>query len=769
MPACVSALRRALVLVVLAGPLASIADAAVGGVRWAPKRFPIGCETPRVFYSNQHVDGRLPCCPTIEGVCAGGGACPGSGVCSDGKACRPGPVTPRPNIIMFVADDQGECAYGHANECRSTLTGTPIPAPRTPSLDVLAGHGTVFPIVHNTSSWCFPSLATVLTGRYQRSMNGANKLLHTTFATMPSALRGLMTEASAEADPYNAGNAIGGYCTMLGGKFTGALDQNAFDAITRTTRKLGRSACVNGGGGSPECGASIPSVYDPTALDADNRLADVFHFLRDIVHARPGTNPIAYEMQHFFMWLAPRLPHQPLRAPLPVRQYLFGNLAEYPLGGVMDFGQWCVGSSCPPTVSAFTQEGVFGRMPEYYANVWWTDDNVRELRRYLVAASTPHCIDAAGVSHFDVAGPGQCDGTWTAIAPDLPRNTIFMYFSDNGWQLPNSKHGFSENGYRTRLIIFDPRTLPSVPHWDPAQQAAPAPQIVEALAHTSDMLPTALGFALGTSGSQVCPAGPAAQGCDGKDLGEHLMTAPGGPAASETLRHSLCGHQTSRVTSPGRNRYLLTRPGSLGRCTKTSNPSCTTSAQCGPGNFCVGGRCAAAVGEQACSATAPCPAGAACLGAKCRMAPTCFQDSDCTALVGPGYACEAQEQRWCRNAPNAECSTDNDCPVCPSSNGQPLPCSRKCEARAMKLYVSSGTQYFLTDLFIDPDEANLYAGDPKDPSLLITSLSDVNGPYGEHIRRMNCCIDDWWPDMAQLAGTLCTVAHSCPADLTCNE
>jgi hypothetical protein len=29
----------------------------------------------------------------------------------------------------------------------------------------------VFPIAHNTAPWCFPSLTSILTGRYQKSMD----------------------------------------------------------------------------------------------------------------------------------------------------------------------------------------------------------------------------------------------------------------------------------------------------------------------------------------------------------------------------------------------------------------------------------------------------------------------------------------------------------------------------------------------------------------------------------------------------------------------
>ena len=44
----------------------------------------------------------------------------------------------------------------------------------------------------------------------------------------------------------------------------------------------------------------------------------------------------------------------------------------------------------------------------------------------------------------------------------------------------------------------------------------------------------------------------------------------------------------------------------------------------------------------------------------------------------------------------------------------------------------------------------------------------AEGPYGNAIRRANCCLDAWWPEPAQ-DGTACTIGMTCPADLTCNE
>src|SRR5262245_57242484 len=73
-------------------------------VIWATRRHLSGCEPPSVFYSSKHVIGRKPCCASIEGICPSGAACPVSGICSDGQPCVHGPVTDRPNVILFISD-----------------------------------------------------------------------------------------------------------------------------------------------------------------------------------------------------------------------------------------------------------------------------------------------------------------------------------------------------------------------------------------------------------------------------------------------------------------------------------------------------------------------------------------------------------------------------------------------------------------------------------------------------------------------------------------
>ena len=107
MAPCARGLRALLAffaLLALVGP----ADARVPVV-WARKRLSSTCEPPYVFYSSAHVAGHSPCCPTIEGACPGSLVCPAGGVCSDGKSCVQGPVASRPNVVLFIADDQGYC------------------------------------------------------------------------------------------------------------------------------------------------------------------------------------------------------------------------------------------------------------------------------------------------------------------------------------------------------------------------------------------------------------------------------------------------------------------------------------------------------------------------------------------------------------------------------------------------------------------------------------------------------------------------------------
>jgi len=732
-----------------------------------------GCETPNRFYSNLHQPGRRPCCPLVTGLCPGGTTCPASGVCpgKDGVACQPGEAD-RPNVLMILSDDQGACHYGTDGECRSVQTGTPIPTPATPNLDLLAGSSTVFPIAHNTAAWCFPSLNTLLTGRYQRSMGGLQRIADS-YATLPTALRALGGDPSAPTDPFRDDARIGGYCSFLGGKFTAAIGDHGFDAQARG-RRLGRTRCTfDPQLGRPRCGSEDQLTYDPRQIYG---MEELFEFLEGMIHRAPGDDPTRFAVQPFFAWYAPRVPHQPLRSPTAINEYLFGQTSVGglsgggALGGLFNLGQYCSGGVCPAVVKAF-DENNFGSQREFYGNLWWLDDNVREIRKYFARASAPHCIGPDGYGRHDIAAPETCLGTWATLARGFERHTVILYLTDNGWYLPKSKHNFTENGYRTRLMVFDPRGLAEIPAWDADPASAPPPNLNRALAHAADVLPTAVGYALGGDQAHPCPRSDYdGTRCDGHDLRPHLITAPGGPAPAETLRHSLCGHQTKRGTAPNRNRYLLTRPGAVGRCTDVAAPACEQSDECGADAFCLGGHCMPAAGG-ACTSTAACPAGALCLGGRCESAPPCLAAVGCDGhFPDGGFACVDAEKLWCRNDPSVACTTRDDCPACPTIDGREVPCERLCEPRLLKLYVnpssSNGGQATtqLVDLFLDPDEQALHSGGR---TTLIGDMSRAGGPFDETARTLNCCVDDWWPEVGAASGTTCRT--SCPADLVCNQ
>jgi hypothetical protein len=398
-------------------------------------------------------------------------------------------------------------------------------------------------------------------------------------------------------------------------------------------------------------------------------------------------------------------------------------------------------------VKAFDETN-FGSVRDYYANVYLVDSNVRELRDFLAALSAPHCIGAGGGSRLQETTPATCHGTWGTIAPDPAGNTIFVYLSDNGWQLPNSKHNFSENGYRTRMIVYDPRNQTTGHESD-------------ALAHSTDILPSVLGFALDTpAGTQPCPTSDFDDTpCDGRDFRAQLGSAPA--AAPTDLRHALCGHETRRPVRPSRGRYLLTTPGTVGRCTLASGNACASDVDCTDSEFCLGGHCVAQ-GGKACGSNAQCPSGSVCLSGKCQAGPPCIDDATCTALVGKDGACVAKDQKWCANAPDVACTTRTQCPECPSVNGRATACRRLCESRMLKMY-DNGFNGEMTDLFLDPDETDLNS---PGASSIAAVLSNEGGPYGGTLQQFGCCLDDWWSEFA--TGALCG-GGSCPAAFTCNK
>ena len=116
------------------------------------------------------------------------------------------------------------------------------------------------------------------------------------------------------------------------------------------------------------------------------------------------------------------------------------------------------------------------------------------------------------------------------------------------------------------------------------------------------------------------------------------------------------------------------------------------------------------------------------------------------------------------NAPDVACTTHAQCPACPTINGMATACHRQCEAHMLKMYDNGGNAD-MTDLFLDPDEADLRGAESGGIGKV---LSDESGPYGSTIRKLACCLDGWWAGEGN-GDTLCGPADACPAQLTCNQ
>ena len=264
----------------------------------------------------------------------------------------------------------------------------------------------------------------------------------------------------------------------------------------------------------------------------------------------------------------------------------------------------------------------------------------------------------------------------------LADDTVLVYLSDNGFFIPRSKSHFTENGYRTILLLFDPRS--------------PSPARLDTdLAHSADILPTFLGFAGGY-------ASPPPSGLNGRDLRQ--------ADATHRLRTALCGPKVHSHSTT--DRYLLTNAAAAGRCAAAgvaSARACVDDGDCAANETC------ASVGSTWCSNTS---AG--------RSIP-CSTDTDCRAA--PCKTCSKAESRPCED--DADCGRWGSCVPAASA----LAC--RCDRPAVKLYVGQTGDAATTDLLRDPDETRIADG---------SAAADATDPgrSARLAHRMRCCLDRWW-------------------------
>jgi hypothetical protein len=635
------------------------------------------CEPPEIFYSSAHDPAiPVPCCPRNPERCPGGVACVG-GFCAPPYAslsCTVPSGTDAPNILFFLNDDQGYCDFGFmAPACRSAKQGLFVPVPATPHLDRLAlqpengGRGRIFEISYSNAAWSAPSRETLQMGQLRKDVIDPN--------VPDQFLAHMLKDGSGPV-----------YCSLgVGGKLGGSRSEASlgYDAVNKK-RKWGRYDCV-----SPAC---FPTCDDPPLCGPDLgveeiplNVLDVFAFVESTLlgprdpsgNLIPGT--IYTQAQPIMMWVASSLPHSPYKPPPAVEDrfhllpdYLFGESAAFPGTPRFPFGDPAYAPAFDPVIEK--------DMAGFYGNVWWGDDAIRHVRSFL-----------EGIQVWDHTG---------TVAVSLWERTVFMLTADHGINLPRSKRNFTENGYRSPLVIHDAR-LPA---------SADEPRIEQELTHSIDVLPTMLDFA----GHAVPPTG-------GHSLRPYLTATP--PASP--LRNLMCGHQT-KGTKARTDRFVRARPGAVGRCAPTSGTACSSD-----------GDCAASV----------------CIEGTCATGTNCLEDDDCSG----GETCQYKQQKWCRfgrnpvteaatidpvgQQPTVACTTEADCVAdCPASD--PLYCT--CEYREMKLYVLANGESRLMDLFIDPDEPGMDKGLRKNGP----QPGDVPigaGAAHQHVaERLRCCLDRWW-------------------------
>lgn len=669
-----------------------------------------GCEPPSVYYSPGHVPGAPPCCPQLLNLCAGGSACPVTGRCGDGRPCTPGSLADRPNIALVISDDQAYCDYGFMGVCRSSRSGAPLPAPHTPALDQLGTAGKIFPVAHDAAAWCFPSLQTILTGRLPSQRGGGSQPPGSLPPNVPIG-SSPETRTLPQLLSHNAATGGGLYCSYQTGKLgTPGGVTLGFDARFQS-HTIGRTPCTRCGADKyaavpancpeePKCGEAIGPAGNRNTGDIQTFFDDLLIGPRDgagrVIKGQRYTQP-----QPFFLWYAPRLPHVPTTPPavVEVRPHVALEASNDFL-----FGSTPLGGSTPRFPFGATRYATLFREPMMagrYGNVWWADSTVTRIEDLLAARRISDATCDAGVCSD--APNRLC--TVDADCSSMAAHTVVVYITDNGTFLPRSKHHFTENGYRTALVIYDPRHT---------QNAGPNRIETEA-GHGKDVMPTLLALA-----GHPEPGGLGLPGADLSGWIDGSRTTP--------VRNGICGPEVRDAAMP--NRYIRTRPGVIGRCSPRGGQACADDKGCPAGTLCSeAGRCAA-------------PGTALCAG-----------DGDCAA----SDFCAFVTRKWCRfgtslDDPITACTSDDACralPACAANgSGDPVVCT--CEYRALKLYANVSGRRSLTDLFVDPDEEALGRG------------GAAGGASGSVVDRLQCCLDQWWTPGGQGAcGGGCDPALSC--------
>ncbi len=394
-------------------------------------------------------------CPGLGAACLSwthrceGGSKEGA-PCRDGSQCGPS--------ALCVPCRPGECS------------NNPI---RTPTLDRLAEAGVYFPVAHTTSSVCAPSLMSVLTGLYPNDFTPRSLPIDN--VTLPR----LLSET---------------HCSLTIGKtWTKNYDQSA-----------GCYDCCCEAAGCCDDVAACPTSCSPSRCCGDSQTG--FHYSLQTDYNEPlnftkfgrkrrsmdrgacFTREINREGRAFFTWLAPYVPHDPRGAPGPLRR--------------------CYDDAASRQINLVSGRADALPSKDYLGRISWFDCILASYVDFLETTpdirfcpdSAPDCAPCARACDAErPCGNGvECvDGRCASDVPCLIDTTVILYFNDNGEAIVSSKGNFTENGYRTPIIMAYRGALGA--YDGPLLADLPAPILPavysDRLAHTLDLLPTIVDYA----------------------------------------------------------------------------------------------------------------------------------------------------------------------------------------------------------------------------------------------------------------------------------
>ncbi len=332
------------------------------------------------------------------------------------------PEVKRPNIVFLLADDMRWDAMGCAGN----------PTIKTPNLDGLASHGTLFKNAFVTTSICADSRASFLTGLYERTQRY-------TFNTKPIA-----PEHIAISYPVLLRNA--GYRTGFVGKFGVGVPPGAakemFDSYTPLDRTPYWKKQPDG------------SEKHLTDIECDKAI--------EFIKSRSPGVP-------FCLSVSFNAPHAEDNDP---KQYFWqkevDNLyrdVKFPL---------------PKTMS----NGFFEKQPEFLRE---TESRVRFNWRFDDAKKYQEMV--AGyyrmISGIDLAIGRLIKAIETA---GIAENTVIVFASDNGYFL-------GERGFADKWYIYEPSIRVPLIVYDPRHGMHAKGKTVEKMALNVDLSPTFLEFA----------------------------------------------------------------------------------------------------------------------------------------------------------------------------------------------------------------------------------------------------------------------------------